>query len=130
MHMSRIPRPTEISSENILEQARRNYYAIQDTQPPIIPQRPQHNSQPERTLTAPHPPSPQRSRSHSPEARHIHTHEHQHSHQHMQDPLPPPLGQEHPSIPSATDQIPPKTQEFETRQPYFQPKHSDHPSYH
>eukprot|EP00917_Polyrhabdina_sp_WS-2016_P013237 GHVP01029120.1.p1 GENE.GHVP01029120.1~~GHVP01029120.1.p1 ORF type:complete len:204 (+),score=21.53 GHVP01029120.1:375-986(+) len=130
--MSRIPKPAEISSQNILEQARRNYYAIPDTLPPPT----QHTSQPDRPQLS-HTPSPQRSRSHSPEAHHVHNHQHQHNHQHIPERThqaqitpsttnpPTPIGQSYVS----TSHIPP-SQERTPEFPSYQTKHQDQASYH
>eukprot|EP00917_Polyrhabdina_sp_WS-2016_P032981 GHVP01070344.1.p1 GENE.GHVP01070344.1~~GHVP01070344.1.p1 ORF type:complete len:167 (-),score=23.22 GHVP01070344.1:741-1241(-) len=63
--MAKIPKPNDISSQNILEEARRAYYAIPS------PNARDHNSQPTKDITQQASPSQSRSRSHSPASRQL-----------------------------------------------------------
>eukprot|EP00917_Polyrhabdina_sp_WS-2016_P026766 GHVP01057331.1.p1 GENE.GHVP01057331.1~~GHVP01057331.1.p1 ORF type:complete len:151 (-),score=6.14 GHVP01057331.1:228-680(-) len=79
--MTRIPRPNDISTQNILENAQRNFFSIRNPTSSVP------HSQPDRPMPQKSLPQVFRSISHSPDSIHLHEHKHKHNH-HSEDKEP------------------------------------------
>eukprot|EP00917_Polyrhabdina_sp_WS-2016_P027111 GHVP01057978.1.p1 GENE.GHVP01057978.1~~GHVP01057978.1.p1 ORF type:complete len:135 (-),score=13.94 GHVP01057978.1:321-725(-) len=126
--MSRIPRLNEISSHNIIDQARRAFFEIPN------PSSINHQSQPNQPIHQETLPQITRSRSHSPSQQTLHLHEHEHHHNYPAEEEKESHTQQQPNAPSRIPKAPnpadyhQQHQAFDASIPYEQPRHPEHPA--